>query len=103
VPDHLHLVIGLNPNQSISDLMRLVKGDSSEFINKEKLTLVEFQWQSGYSAFSNSRSQIDSVMKYILNQKEHHKFKSFREEYVSILKDYGVNYDENYLFQDLEN
>lgn len=83
--------------------MRLVKGDSSEFINKEKLTLVKFQWQSGYSAFSNSRSEIDRVVKYILNQKEHHKSQSFREEYVSILEDYGVNYEEKYLFQDLEN
>lgn len=103
VPDHLHLFIGLNPNQSISDLMRLVKCDSSEFINKEKLTLIKFQWQSGYGAFSNSRSEIDRVVKYILNQKEHHKSQSFREEYVSILEDYGVNYDEKYLFQDLEN
>ena len=103
VPDHLHLFVGLNPNQPISDLMRLVKGDSSEFINKEKLTLVKFQWQSGYSAFSNSRSEIDRVVKYILNQKEHHKSQSFREEYVSILEDYGFNYDEKYLFQDLEN
>jgi len=70
VPDHMHLFIGLNPMQSISEMMRLVKGDSSEFINKQKLTNRKFQWQDGYGAFSNSRSQIDPVVKYILNQKE---------------------------------
>ncbi len=59
VTDHLHLFVGLNPKQSISDLMRLAKGDSSEFINKENLTPRKFQWQEGYGAFSNSRSQID--------------------------------------------
>jgi putative transposase len=65
--DHLHLFTGLNPKQSISDLMRLVKGDSSEFINKEGFTKRKFLWQEGYGAFSNSRSQIDGVVKYILN------------------------------------
>jgi len=77
MPDHLHLFIGLNPKQSISDLMRLVKGDSSEFINQEKFTQRKFQWQDGYGAFSNSRSQIDGVVKYILNQKIHHSKKHF--------------------------
>ena len=99
--DHIHIFIGLNPKQSISDLMRLVKGDSSEFINKEKLTPRKFQWQEGYGAFSNSRSQIDGVVKYILNQKEHHAKKTFKDEYLEILKDYDVEYDERYLFKDL--
>lgn len=101
MPDHLHMFVGLNPKQSISDLMRLVKGDSSEFINKEGFTKRKFQWQDGYGAFSNSRSQIDSVVKYILNQKQHHTKKSFREEYIEILKDYNVDFDEKYIFQDL--
>jgi len=101
MPDHLHLFIGLNPKQSVSDLMRLVKGDSSEFVNKEKFTQHKFYWQDGYGAFSNSRSQIDSVVKYILNQKEHHATKTFREEYLEILKEYGVEYDEKYIFHDL--
>ena len=77
MPDHLHLFIGLNPAQSISELMRLVKGDSSEFVNKEKLTSSKFQWQDGYGAFSHSKSQIDQVVKYILNQQEHHKRQIF--------------------------
>jgi putative transposase len=99
--DHLNLFVGLNPKQSITDMMRLVKGDSSEFINKEKLTKSKFNWQSGYGAFSNSRSQIDNVCKYILNQKEHHHKKSFMEEYIEILKDYQVDYDIKFIFQDL--
>lgn len=102
VTDHIHIFIGLNPKQSISDLMRLVKGDSSEFINKEKLTARKFHWQEGYGAFSNSRSQIDGVVKYILNQKEHHLKRTFREEYLEILKDYNIEYDERYVFQELQ-
>lgn len=101
MPDHLHLFAGLNPKQSISDLMRLVKGDSSEFINKEGFTKRKFHWQEGYGAFSNSRSQIDGVVKYILNQKEHHANQTFREEYVNILKGYDIEYDEKCIFQDL--
>lgn len=101
MPDHLHLFVGLDPQQSISDMMRLVKGDSSEFINKQKFTASKFYWQEGYGAFSNSRSQIDSVVKYIMNQKQHHAKKTFREEYLDILKDYNVEYDEKYIFHDL--
>jgi putative transposase len=101
MPDHLHLFVGLNLKQSISDLMRLVKGDSSEFINNEGFTKRKFQWQDGYGAFSNSRSQIDGVVKYIINQKQHHSKKTFREEYLEILKANDVEYDEKYIFHDL--
>lgn len=101
MPDHLHLFVGLNPKQSISDLMRLVKGDSSEFMNKESFTQRKFHWQDGYGAFSNSRPQIDGVVKYIMNQKAHHTKTTFREEYIEILKDYDVEYDEKYIFHDL--
>lgn len=98
VADHLHMFIGLNPKQAISDLMRLVKGDSAEFINKQQFTKRKFRWQEGYGAFSNSKSQIDSVVKYIFRQKEHHRKTSFQDEYLNILKDYGVSFDEKYLF-----
>jgi putative transposase len=101
MPDHLHFFVGLNPKQSISDMLRLVKGDSSEFVNKEGFTKRKFHWQDGYGAFSNSRSQIDSVVKYIMNQKLHHSKKTFREEYLDILKDYAVEFDEKYIFQNL--
>jgi len=99
--DHLHLLVGLNPKQSISDMMRLVKGDSSEFVNKHGYTQRKFQWQEGYGAFSNSRSQIDRVVKYILNQKAHHHKKTFKEEYIEILTDYDIDYNDNYIFKDL--
>jgi putative transposase len=101
VADHLHLFISLHPAQSISELMRLVKGDSSEFVNKKGFTLRKFLWQEGYGAFSNSHSQIDGVVKYIANQEEHHRKKSFREEYLKMLTDYEVDYQEQYIFQAL--
>lgn len=99
--DHLHLFIGLSPKQSISDIMRLVKGDSSEFINKQVFTKTKFNWQEGYGAFSNSRSQINSVIWYIQNQQEHHRKKTFKEEYIKMLSDYEVEYNEKYIFHSL--
>lgn len=101
MPDHLHMFAGLSPKQAISEMMRLVKGDSSEFINKQRFTKRKFQWQEGYGAFSNSRSQIDAVVKYILNQQVHHRKRTFRDEYVKMLKDYNIDYDVKYLFHDL--
>ena len=99
MPDHLHFLVGLNPKQSISDMMRFVKGDSSEWINKEKLTPHKFQWQEGYGAFSNSKSQVDSVVKYIANQQEHHKKTTFLDEYRNMLNKAGITYDEKYIFK----
>lgn len=99
VPDHLHMFIGLNPSQSLSELMRLVKGDSSEWINKQKLTQSKFQWQEGYGAFSHSKSQIDQVVKYILNQQEHHKKTTFLDEYRQMLKNLDIPFDERYIFK----
>ena len=94
----MHFFIGLNPNQSISDILRIVKSDSSKWINEERLTKCKFQWQEGYGAFSHSKSQIDSVVKYIHNQQEHHKKVNFLDEYRKMLTDFGVEYDERYLF-----
>ena len=99
MPDHLHMLIGVNPAQSISDLMRLVKGDSSEWINKEKLTPTKFQWQEGYGAFSYSKSQIDKVVKYIINQQEHHKKHTFLDEYRQLLTSFDIDFDERYIFR----
>jgi len=99
VPDHLHMFVGLDPKQSISDLMRVVKGDSSEWINEKRLTPVKFQWQEGYGAFTYSRSQVDAVVKYIENQQEHHKRISFTEEYIEMLQKFAVHYDEQYIFK----
>ena len=102
MPDHLHLFMGLRPDQSISDIMRLVKGESSEWINKQKFTPAAFRWQDGYGAFSYSRSQINAVASYIDNQEEHHRMKTFLEEYQQFLHQFEVVYDERYIFQPLK-
>ncbi len=101
VPDHLHFFVGLNPNQAISEMLRLVKGDSSEWINKEKLNPQKFYWQGGYGAFSHSRSEIDKIAKYIMNQQEHHKKISFLDEYKNLLEEFCIEYDERYIFKPL--
>ena len=102
MPDHLHIFFGFRPDQSLSDLMRIVKGESSEWINKEKLTSTKFRWQEGYGAFSYSRSQIKIVAEYIANQEEHHRKLTFLEEYKSFLEKFEVEHDEKYIFKFLE-
>ena len=99
MPDHLHLFVGLNPKQSISEMMQLAKGDSSEWINKERLTTQKFQWQEGYGAFSYSKTQVDDVARYIYNQQEHHKKITFLDEYKIMLKRFEIEYDERYIFK----
>jgi len=76
----------------------VVKGNSSKWINEKKFVKGKFQWQEGYGAFSYAKSQRDVVIKYIMNQEEHHKTKTFREEYLEMLKNFDVDYDEKYLF-----
>ena len=98
MPDHLHIFFGMSPEICLSDLIRDVKSDSSLFINEHKLSPVKFYWQEGYGAFSYSRSQRDRVINYINKQEDHHKRKTFREEYISFLKKYEIVYDEKYLF-----
>ena len=102
MPDHLHLFFGMRPKQALSDLMQFVKGDSSEWINKQKLVLGHFRWQEGYGAFSYSKSHTDAVVKYILNQEEHHRNKTFLEEYKDMLKKFDIDYNEQYIFKALE-
>jgi putative transposase len=101
MPDHIHIFGGINPKQSLSDLMRDVKGDSSVWINDNKLTRRHFQWQSGFGAFSYSRSDIDNVVRYINNQQEHHKKVSFHDELIAFLNEFDIAYDEKYLFHPL--
>src|ERR1035437_1920680 len=96
MPDHTHLLIGLKPSIAISDLVRDIKAGSSNFINEKKWMQGKFNWQEGFGAFSYSKSQIDNVIKYILNQEDHHKKKNFREEYIDFLKNFEIEYDEKY-------
>ena len=98
-PDHVHILIGLNPMLSVSDLVRDIKSNSSKFINKKGWFAGEFSWQEGYGAFTHSKSQLDVVYKYILGQAEHHKRRSFKEEYLGLLQKWEVEYNEMYLFE----
>ena len=102
MPDHIHAFIGLRPAMKISDLVRDIKNNSSNFINDRKLVKGKFSWQDGYGAFSYSHSHIDNVYQYILNQEEHHKKKTFRQEYIEFLKKFEIEYDEKYLFDWIE-
>jgi hypothetical protein len=87
------------PNLSSSKLMEQVKSGSSKWLNEKKYISEKFAWQDGYGAFSYSKSHINNVVRYILNQPEHHKKKSFREEYISFLKKFEIDYDEKYIFE----
>ncbi len=99
MPDHLHLLVGLKPDLSISNLVRDIKANSSRFINEKHWVAGRFSWQEGFGAFSYSRSQLGAVIRYIENQQIHHAKKSFREEYVELLKKFSVDYDERYIFK----
>lgn len=97
--DHIHAFVGLKPVLAISDLAREMKNNSSNFINENHMVNGKFNWQAGYGAFTYSRSQIENVYNYILNQEKHHKKKSFKEEYTDLLKKFEVEYDKKYLFE----
>ncbi|MGY6560798.1 MAG: IS200/IS605 family transposase [Luteibaculaceae bacterium] len=102
MPDHTHLLIGLKPTISISDLVRDIKAGSSKFINDSRWINGKFSWQEGFGAFSYSKSQIDNVIKYIQNQENHHKKQTFKEEYLDFLNKFEIDYDEKYLFEWVE-
>ena len=98
MPDHIHILVGLNPASSISDLVRDVKRSSALYINEQKLISHKFQWQEGYGVFSYSRSQLPRIYRYIENQKAHHARKTFRKEYLEFLEKYEIEFDRRYLF-----
>jgi REP element-mobilizing transposase RayT len=102
MPDHIHAFVGLKPSMAISDLVRDIKNNSTNFINDNKFVRGKFSWQEGYGAFSYSKSHIEKVYNYILNQEKHHRKKSFREEYLEFLKKYEIEFNEKYLFNWLE-
>ena len=102
MPDHVHLLVGLKPSMRISDLVRDVKNNSTNFINERGWMETHFSWQEGYGAFSYSQSQFGNVIDYIKNQKEHHRKRTFKEEYLSFLKMFNVSFEEKYLFEFFE-
>jgi putative transposase len=98
MPDHIHLLVSMRPDISVSDLVRDIKANSTKFIKAEKL-ISQFSWQTGFGCFTYSRSQSDIVINYIRNQANHHKKKEFREEYLDILNKCGIDFNERYLFE----
>ncbi len=98
MPDHLHILVGLQPNTNLSELVRDIKANSSRFINTKSWLNGKFEWQTGFGAFSLGHSQLDSIINYITNQETHHKKLSFKEEYLRFLELYKVDYKAKYAF-----
>jgi len=101
MPDHIHVLIGLKPTVALSNLVRDIKANSSRLINEKRWVAGKFEWQSGFGAFSYSHSQLDNVIRYIQTQEEHHKKKTFKEEYIEFLNLYNVDYKNEFIFEDV--
>jgi REP element-mobilizing transposase RayT len=99
MPDHLHLLIDLRPDSSLSDLVRDVKANSPRFINEKRWVVGKLSWQEGFGAFSYSRSQLGTVIRYVENQQTHHLKRSFRKEYIELLEKFNVDFDQRYIFK----
>jgi REP element-mobilizing transposase RayT len=99
MPDHIHILFGFRPTQSLSDLMQDIKGDSSKWINEKGFVRGNFSWQEGYGAFSYSKSELHRVINYIERQEIHHKKITFIEEYLDFLKEFEVDFDDRYIFK----
>ncbi len=100
--DHIHILIGLRPAMALADLVRDIKADSSNFVNKQKWLRGKFSWQEGYGAFSYGHSQLDTIIRYIQNQEKHHKRRSFKDEYLTWLKKYEIAFEAKYVFEFIE-
>jgi putative transposase len=102
VADHVHLLIGLRPAMALADLVREIKADSTNFINENKWVHGRFSWQEGYGAFSYGHSQLNTVIRYIQNQEPHHSRRSFRTEYLTLLRKFDIAFKEKYIFEFIE-
>ena len=100
--DHLHILLGLKPDMALSDLVRDIKSNSTNFINEQRLAPGKFGWQEGYGAFSYGRSQLDTIIRYIQNQEKHHARRSFKDEYLSLLRKFEIEFEDKYVFKFLE-
>lgn len=101
MPDYIHILVRVRPNQTVSELLQDIKGSSSQWINEKDFVKGKFEWQEGYGAFSYGKSQIKEVIKYIENQEIHHQKRNFREEYLAFLDAFKIEYDEKYIFKEL--
>jgi len=97
--DHLHILIGLKPAMALADLVRDIKSDSSEWVNRKKLSRGKFAWQEGYGAFSYGHSQLDTIVRYIINQEKHHQRRTFKTEYLTLLRKFEIEFKEEYVFE----
>ncbi len=102
MPDHLHLLVGYTPDCNLSDLVRDIKVNSSKWINENKFVAGKFEWQTGFGAFTIGQSQIQTVVNYILNQEDHHRKKTFREEYIEFLNAYQIEFNTSYIFNEID-
>ena len=102
MPDHLHILIGLKPSMALADLVRDIKGDSSTYVNKNRWVRGTFSWQEGYGAFSYGHSQLDTIIRYIQNQEKHHRRRSFRNEYLGLLRKFDIAFEDKYVFDFIE-
>lgn len=102
VADHVHCFFGLNPKQALADMMREIKASSSRWVNENRFVKQRFEWQEGYGAFSYGKSQVPAVCGYIQKQAEHHRGKTFREEYLGFLNKFEIEHDEKYIFKEPE-
>ena len=101
VADHIHFLIGMRPTQALSSLMQTIKRNSSVWVNENKFSKGKFNWQEGYGAFSYSRSHLHNVIRYIQDQKLHHKKIKFLDEYKQLLKKFEIDFDERYIFKEV--
>jgi putative transposase len=102
MPDHIHILFGMRPNEALSDIVRDLKSDSSTWIKTKGFVQGRFQWQEGFGAFAYGRTELDKIHRYIDNQEEHHRTKTFREEYIDFLKAFEIDFEEQYIFKELE-
>jgi putative transposase len=102
MPDHVHILIGLKPAMALADLVREIKADSTNYINDQKFVRGRFNWQEGYGAFSYGHSQLDTIIRYIQKQEMHHHKRSFKSEYLSLLRKFDIAFDDKYVFKFIE-
>ena len=100
--DHVHILVGLKPAMALADLVRDIKADSSDFINRKKWVRGRFCWQEGYGAFSYGHSQLGTIIRYIQNQEQHHRRRTFKDEYLTWLRKFEVSFEEKYIFKFME-
>jgi len=103
MPDHAHILIGLKPSMALADLVRDIKADSSAYINKNRWVRGNFSWQEGYGAFSYGHSQLDAIISYIQNQEKHHRRRSFKKEYLGLLRKFDIAFEDKYVFDSSNN